>query len=61
MTIPPEIEPLKNILRKTIIFFLVLLVIWIVGAIYTLTPRPFTDDPADYEDSNDPSYSSSIR
>lgn len=52
MNIPLEPEPPKNILRKTVIFLLVLLVIWIIGAIYVLTPRPFTDDPEVYEDPN---------
>lgn len=45
MNKPPEIEPPKNILRKTLIFLMILLAIWVIGAIYVLTPRPLTNDP----------------
>ena len=48
MSRTPGIEPPKNLLKKTLIFLLVLFVIWIIGAIYVLTPRPLTNDTYGY-------------
>ena len=42
----PELP--KNILRNTLIFLVILLVIGVSVAAYALKPRPFTNDPAEY-------------
>lgn len=44
MTRTPGIEPPNNILKKTLIFLVILLIVWIIGVIYVLTPRPLTND-----------------
>lgn len=48
MNPPPQPEPPKNVLRNLLILLIALLVAWIIGAMYVMAPRPFTDDTEEY-------------